>query len=80
MRRAVRSLGWWKEIGNNMYAAVSFYPILMVFLELDKVIKGLDGASTRAVIIYGLMWLLIVTGKVISNSFSSRRVSIRRRV
>lgn len=59
---------WWKEASGNMYGALSFYPLLTAFLELDKVVKGVDGMNVKAVIVYFLMWILIVTGKVLAGS------------
>lgn len=58
---------WWKEASGNMYGALSFYPLLTVFLELDKIIKDQPGANIKAMIIYFLIWILIVTGKVVSG-------------
>ena len=59
---------WWKEASGNMYGALSFYPLLTAFLELDKVVKGAEGMDVKATMVYFLMWILIVTGKVLSTS------------
>jgi hypothetical protein len=64
---------WWKEAAGNFYGAMSFYPLLTVFLELDKVVKGADNANVRAVIIYSIIWLLVITGKVAANAISGRK-------
>jgi len=58
---------WWAEAKTSMYGALSFYPLLTVFLELDKVIKGSGDANVRAMMIYFIVWVLIVSGKVISG-------------
>lgn len=50
------------EIIKNAYNALSFYPILMVFLELDRVFRGTDG-NMKIALVYLVMWLAIVSGK-----------------
>jgi len=59
---------WWDEAKNNFYGAISFYPLLQAFLELDKVIKNTGGANMKYVIIYALIWASIVSGKVLLNN------------
>lgn len=54
---------WWDEARGNFYGAISFYPLLQAFIELDRVIKGAGGANMKYVVIYGLMWAAIVAGK-----------------
>lgn len=58
---------WWKEASTNFYGAISFYPLLTAFLEMDKVIKGTGDANVRAMAIYFLIWVLIISGKVIAG-------------
>lgn len=58
---------WWKEASGNFYGAISFYPLLTAFLEMDKVIKGTGDANVRTMAIYFLIWVLIISGKVISG-------------
>jgi len=58
---------WWDEAKDNFYGAISFYPLLQAFLELDKVVKDAGGADMKYVLIYALIWASIVSGKVLSN-------------
>jgi ABC-type antimicrobial peptide transport system permease subunit len=58
---------WWDEATKNLYGALSFYPLLTAFLEFDKIIKGSGDANVRAMIIYFLVWVLIISGKVVSG-------------
>jgi hypothetical protein len=62
---------WWKEASTNMYGALAFYPLLTVFLELDKIVKGTEGASVKVAMVYFVIWLLIVSGKVISGAIGN---------
>ena len=55
---------WWKEAKGNAYNALAFYPILTMFLELDKVIEGVEGADIRTVLVYLLIWVVVISGKV----------------
>jgi len=55
---------FWKEMVNNLYGAMSFYPLLEALLELDKLVKNQGGADIKYVLSYALIWVLIVTGKV----------------
>lgn len=64
---------WWKEASSNAYGALAFYPLLTMFLELDKVIKGLPDASLRTTIIYLLIWVLIISGKIQRKDLITRK-------
>ena len=55
---------WWAEAKGNAYNALAFYPMLTMFLEFDKVLKGLPDASLRTTVIYLLIWVLVITGKI----------------
>ena len=55
---------WWKEATANMYGALSFYPLLQAFLELDKLVKHSGDADISYVMTYFLMWIAIITGKI----------------
>lgn len=63
---------WWKEATGNLYGALSFYPLLTAFLEMDKVIKGSGDANIRAMSIYFIIWIAIITGKVVSGRLVSK--------
>jgi hypothetical protein len=58
---------WWSEATKNLYGALSFYPLLTAFLEFDKIIKGSGDANIRVMVIYFLIWVLIISGKVVSG-------------
>lgn len=66
---------WWKEASGNLYGALSFYPILMTFIELDKVIKQTADADLRAMAIYFIVWVAVVTGKVVSGKLVSKNTN-----
>jgi hypothetical protein len=66
---------WWDEAKNNFYGAVSFYPLLQAFLELDKVIKDAGGADMKYVAIYALIWASIVSGKVLTTQYKKKKKS-----
>ena len=57
---------WWQEAKGNLYGALSFLPILNVFMEIDKLIKGND-YSSKAIIIYFVLWASILTGKIVND-------------
>lgn len=63
---------WWKEASGNLYNSLAFFPILTVFLELDKIIKGSSDASIRTAMIYFIIWILVITGKVGSDIISKK--------
>ena len=63
---------WWHEASVSMYGALSFYPLLTVFLELDKIIKGSGDANIRSMMIYFIIWVLIVSGKVVSGIIANK--------
>ena len=58
---------WWGEAKSNFYGAVSFYPLLTAFIELDKLVKGSGDANAKYVLSYALLWAFIVSGKIVFN-------------
>jgi hypothetical protein len=50
------------EAIKNAYGALSFYPILMMFLELDKVFRG-AGGDLKISLVYLTIWLAVISGK-----------------
>lgn len=64
---------WWSEAKSNAYGALAFYPMLTMFLELDKVIKGTADASLRTVIIYLLIWVMVIAGKIEHKDIIKRK-------
>lgn len=67
---------WWKEATGNLYGALSFYPLLTAFLEMDKVIKQSGDADVRAMSIYFLIWVGIITGKIVSGKLVSKNAKV----
>jgi len=57
---------YWDLIKGEAFPALSFYPALTVWLELDKLLRGND-ANTRVIVVYGLLWLLLISGKFIKG-------------
>jgi len=58
---------WWKEAKGNLYGAFSFLPVLQAFLEFDKLIKGKSNTSLKVTVIYFILWIGIITGKVMKD-------------
>ncbi len=63
---------WFDEAKGNAYNALAFYPLLTMFLEFDKLIKGNPDASLKITLIYFIIWVGIVTGKVVSDRLSQK--------
>jgi len=57
---------YWDLIKGEAFPALSFYPALTVWLEIDKLIRGND-ANARVIVVYGLLWLLLISGKFIKG-------------
>jgi len=55
---------FWDTIKTEAFPALSFYPALTAWLEIDKLIKGSD-ASIKAIVIYAIIWLFLISGKFI---------------
>ena len=58
---------YWGMIKGEAFPALSFYPALTVWLELDKWVRQSGDVNSRVVIVYGLIWLLLISGKFISG-------------
>ncbi len=63
---------WFKEAKLNAYGALAFYPLLTMFLEFDKLIKGNPDASLKVTLTYFVIWLGVITGKVVSGKLSQK--------
>ncbi len=57
---------YWDLIKGEAFPALSFFPALTVWLEIDKIIRSGD-ANARVIIVYGLIWLLLISGKFIKG-------------
>jgi len=66
---------WWTEATGNLYGALSFYPLLTAFLEMDKVIKSSGDADVRSMSIYFLIWVAIISGKILKGKLVSKQKS-----
>lgn len=57
---------WWDLVKGEAFPALSFYPALQVWLDIDKLIKGQD-FNFRATVVYAMIWILLVSGKYIKG-------------
>ncbi len=55
---------WWQEASANAYGALAFYPLLSMFIQFEKVIKGESDASMQIALIYLFIWIMTITGKI----------------
>lgn len=61
---------YWETIKGEAFPTLSFYPALQVWLEIDKLIKSngiVSNSSLKMIIIYGIFWLLLVSGKYVKQ-------------
>lgn len=58
---------WWMFVKSEAFPALSFYPVLKCFLELDKLITDPGSADIKTMIIYGVMWVFLVSGKYLTD-------------
>jgi hypothetical protein len=59
---------YWDLIKGEAFPALSFFPALTVWLEIDKLIRSSGGdANIRVIVVYGLIWLLLISGKFIKG-------------
>ena len=58
---------YWDLIKGEAFPALSFFPALTVWLEIDKLIRSSGDANIRVIVVYGLIWLLLISGKFIKG-------------
>jgi len=58
---------YWELIKGNAFPSLAFYPLLQVFLEIDKLIKSTGEVNIKAIVVYGLFWVFLVSGKHIKG-------------
>ena len=63
---------FWDTIKSEAFPALSFYPALTAWLEIDKLIKGSD-ASIKAIVIYAIIWLFLISGKFIKQFYKWKK-------
>jgi hypothetical protein len=55
---------WWEKLKIEAFPTLAFYPALSVWLELDKLFATVGaGPDWKKVAVYGLMFVLLVSGK-----------------
>lgn len=57
---------WWKVVKDEGFPTLAFYPMLTVWMELDKIFQGQD-INVKKVIVYSLFFVLIVSGKYVKG-------------
>ena len=58
---------YWKLIKDEGFPVLAFYPMLSVWMEIDKLLKGTGEGNLKVIIVYGLFWIFLVTGKHIKG-------------
>ena len=58
---------YWDLIKGEAFPALSFYPALTVWLEVDKWVRQSGDVNSRVIIVYGLIWLLLISGKFVKG-------------
>jgi uncharacterized protein (UPF0335 family) len=62
---------WYDEAKMHGYNALAFYPLLNMFMEIDKLIKGQD-YSMRILIVYFVLWVGVIAGKITKDKISQK--------
>lgn len=57
---------FWEVIKGEAFPSLAFYPMLQVFMEIDKLIKGTD-ASFKIIVVYSVLWFFLISGKFIKQ-------------
>lgn len=57
---------YWKEIREQGLPALLFYPALQVFMEVDKIIRGLPFSET-VITFYSTLWITLVSLSYVSK-------------
>lgn len=65
---------FWKLAKQEAGGALIFWPILNVWTEIDKIIRGHgDTASNRTIIVYGLIWVTLVVAKHMHSKWQNNK-------
>ena len=66
---------WWELIKSESFPALSFFPALQAWLEIDKMIRAssVDLSNLKVIGVYGLFWALLVSGKFIKGWHSWKK-------
>ena len=60
---------YWDLMKQEAFPSLAFYPALMVWLELDKMMKanGISDSNVKVIMVYAAIWLILITGKYIKS-------------
>jgi len=56
---------WWEKVKTEIFPALSFYPALQAWLEIDKVIKNqnITFENVLVIAVYGIFWVALISLK-----------------
>lgn len=57
---------WWQVVKDEGFPTLAFYPMLSIWLEIDKLFQGQD-MNMKKTTIYALFWVLLISGKYIKG-------------
>jgi len=60
---------FWGSIKAEAFPALSFYPALSVWFEIDKLVRNIPGneANFKIIAAYSVLWLLLISGKFVKE-------------
>ncbi len=58
---------FWELVKTEAFPALSFYPMLTCWLELDKLLSGTGDFNATKTGIYALFWAVLVSGKFLKG-------------
>ena len=56
---------YWEWFKDQSWPAMTIFPTLQIWFELDTLLDGagFDDLNFKKIVIYGLLWVILVTGK-----------------
>ena len=66
---------YWDIVKAEGFPTLAFYPMLQVWFEVDKLLKGTGEANIKVMLTYGLFWVLLVSGKHIKGWFDWKKAN-----
>jgi len=60
---------YWNWFKDQTWPAISIFPSLSIWFEVDKLLDGagITDLDFKRIVVYGIMWVLFVTGKHITQ-------------
>jgi hypothetical protein len=68
---------WFKNVKQEAFPTLAFYPALTIWLEVDKLFKGQDVDALK-ITVYATLWVFLVSGRYVIKKQKQNKENIEK--